>query len=158
MPKIPPKRIPASTPLPELKVNDRLTVIVNIHHEHRGEPPRTIPVGYSRKLSEKEEPYQRRFNAKPEWTPIDLGWFDPAKVGCVVIENLEGKAALVNPTEDEQAEIDAKVLEVSYSKNSKECDLIPPGAADIKWPADATKLCIRCQSGTASCRISIVSK
>lgn len=161
MPRIPAKRqtvIPASTPLPELKAYDRLTVITNIHHEHRGESPRTIPVGYSRSLLEKEEPYQRRFNAKPEWAPVDLGWFDPAKVGCIVIENLEGKSALVNPTEEERAEIDAKVLEVSYSKNSSECDLIPPRAADIKWPADATKLHIRCQSGTASCRISILSR
>lgn len=157
MPKIP-QRLLVSTKLPELKDFDRLTVIMNIHHEHRGEPPRTISVGYSRMLNEKEEPYQRRFNASDQWLPIDLGWVAPEKVGCVVIENLEGRHRLVHPTDDERAAISGKVLEVSYSKNSAECDLIQPGGADVKWPASATNLYLRCQNGAASCRVSVLSK
>lgn len=162
MPTIPNRvklgRIPTSTPLPDLKDFDRLTIVQNIHHEHRGESPRTIPVSHSCLLEEKEEPYQRRFTATEKWAPVDIGWFAPEKVGCIVIENLEGRSLLVNPTEAERNATLAKVLELSYSKNSNECDLIPPGRADIKWPAKASNLHIRCRSGDALCKIHVLSR
>lgn len=152
------KPIPVSAPMPELKDFDRLTVITNIHHEHRGEAPRTIPASYSRLLKEKEEPYQRRFKVTEKWAPVDLGWFDPTHVGCIVIENLEGRGRLVHPTEEDRIATEAKIVEVSYHKDSAACDLIRPGQPDIRWPSDASKLYVRCQSGDANCRISVISK
>jgi hypothetical protein len=152
------RSVPRSVPMPVLKDFDRLTVTQSVNHEHRGEPPKSVVVGYSRTLEYKEEPYQRRFSVPGTWTPIDLGWMPSDKVGCVVLENLEGRSHLVNPTDEERKEIEAKVLEVSYHQDSKACDLIRPGASDIKWPSDASKLYVRCQSGTASCRISVISK
>lgn len=152
------RQIPVTTPLPELKEFDRLTVLYTVHHEHRGEQPVSVSLGHSRMLKTKDEVYQRRLKVNEEWKAIDLGWVEPANVGCIVIENQVGRGRTVNPTEEELIADNRKVLEVSYTQDSAKCDLVPPGAPDVKWPADATSLYVRCQHGEASCRVTVIPK
>lgn len=158
MPKPP---LPRVTPLPKLYLQDRVTITQNMHHEHFGTPPVSIPPSiHSRMLEHVEEPYQRRLRAGKDWQPVvdDGCWIPANKIGYVTIENLEGKVQLVNPTEDERKKTASKILELSYTKNSKEADLVYPGATQIKVPADASKLYVRCQDGEGSYKLHVFSK
>jgi hypothetical protein len=140
---------------PAKETPDRLTTVVNIYHEHRGDQPFGVQVICSQILKEKEEPYTRRIRVGVMWKTVDTGWVESNKVGTITVENLEGKSPVTNPSKEELDEIDRKVLELSYTQNSDECELCSPGLISILRPAKAALLSIRCQHGEALCRITV---
>lgn len=155
-----PNKLPKVTPLPELHNYDRVTIVVNIHHEHLGEAPVSLQSIHARLLEYMEEPYQRRLRANGEWQPVidDNCWVPGAKIGYVVVENLEGQVLTVQPTEEERRKSASKVLEIGYTNNSAEADLIYPGSIAIKTPSNASRLVIRCRSGEAAYKLHVFSK
>lgn len=151
--------LPEVFPMPKLEVRDRITVINTFNYEHRGDQPYSTQNIFVRKVEKEHEPYSRRVTVKEAWTKLDLGWVPPEDVGAVIIDNLEG--VVLGPTQpdmEEREEMAKRILEVSYTKNSKEADLVYPKGSLQKFPASASSIYLRCQSGTASYRVHVFPK
>lgn len=139
-------------------IKDRLTVVINVAHEHYGDQPFGLNIVYQQPLESKEQVYSRRYMATEEWKPIDLNWLEEVGTSLVIIENLEGKGLLVNPTVEEKAATSAKILEISYTKNSKEADTVPSMGFCTKQTDHPSSLYIRSRSGTATYRLTLIPK
>jgi hypothetical protein len=137
---------------------DRLTYVVNLYLEHLGDQPFGVQYVGVRILEEKEEPYSRRIVVTGEWKPVDFGWVPTDKVGCVVVENLEGKHLAAYPSKEEQEDINKRVVEVSYCQDSERCDLLRPGLLSIHHPSVARNLYIRCRYGEAKVKVIVISR
>lgn len=159
MPQVPIK-LSDVTPLPELHNHDRVTIVINMHHEHLGEAPVSLQSIHARLLEHMEEPYQRRLRAGEKWQPVvDSGcWIATGRIGYVTVENLEGRVLTVQPTEEERRKSSNKILEIGYANDSAQADLIYPGSIAIKTPSNASKLVIRCRSGEASYKLHVFSQ
>lgn len=154
MPKVPDKP-PVAVPLPALSNHDRVTMNVMVRHEHRGDQPLGVDlVGFTRKLNDKEQPYQRRFTVGEIWKKIDYSWLKDLGVSFVVLENLEGRDLQIRPSEEERKAIDSKIVEVAYRQESKESDLLYPGGMLVKSPVDNATIYARCRSGDCTCKIT----
>lgn len=143
-------------PVPVLLDHDRVTMTLNMHHEHRGEEPFGLSIISQQLLEFMEEPYRRRITVTEEWQAVEAP-FPSDRIGFIVVENNEGKDPLVHPSPEEKAKIAARIVEASYTKVSSEADLILPGWGIPKRPNGGT-LYIRCQKGTANCRVYILSR
>ena len=143
-------------PMAATSVKDRLNVVFNASHEHFGDQPFGINLIFSKFLESNEQVYTRRVEATEEWQPIDMGWMEDVGASMVVIENLEGKGLVVNPTKKQQEDINSRVLEVSYNQNSKESDEVPPTGFCVRFPS--SPLYIRCRGGTAWYRVTCIPK
>lgn len=131
---------------------NRITVITNVHYEHDGEQPVTIPLSYSKLLSTGEDTYSRRIIASEEFVAIDYGFVGDTGVSLLLVESLVGKDRQVNPTPAEAEAEAAKVVELSCGI------LVPPGEHRIIHVADFSELKIRCQSGTARVRVTSIPR
>lgn len=153
-------KIPITEPLPvpEIVTNDRLTILVQIRHEHLGTDPLSIDSSQVFLTGNEEEPYTRRIKVTEKWTSLDYDWLNEIGVSIIILENLEGKHLLIQPTKEEKDAIKERVVEVSYTKNSDEADLLIPGGLIIKTPADAKRVWVRCRSGEAKCKLIAFSK
>ncbi len=87
-----------------LDLGDRMTVKIQLYHEHSGEQPHATDVSFSGTLDTEHEVYQRRLNVGNDWEPLDIGWIPEGDVGYVVLDNRTGKGRHSNPTEAEKAE------------------------------------------------------
>lgn len=145
-------------PMPNYQDKDRITMILKMHHEHRGDQPKTVDnIGHF--LCEtKEEAYSKRYDLGEEWIPLRFGDLDPDQVGFVTIDNLEGKHHLTNPTKEQLAEIATHIVEVSMSANPEECFLVLPGWAHVFLPVQAKRMMIRCRNGKANIRTMVFPK
>lgn len=138
-----------------LQDQDRATVRVELIHEHWGDQPFSEAAGFSCGLEGIEQPYSRRLVVGEEWAPIDFGWID--RPGYILVKNLEGGLAKVNPTEGERADIAARVVLIGYE--GKPLWEIPPqesfgpvkciGKEGLVW---------RCASGRASVRVAVLTR
>lgn len=84
---------------------------------HRTPNGQTLPIEsiFNTPLEVEEATYSRPGGkVGEEWTPIDLGWVGE-NAGMIVIQNLSGKNLQRQPTKEEKAEIDKKVIEVGIS-------------------------------------------
>ena len=150
--------IPSETSIPAPRVDplakqDRLTVLMTIHHEHRGEPAQSITANSSRMLDSLEQPVPpRRFTIENKDTPLDVGWVK--KVGMVVIENRMGKGMLRTPTKEETAELNKQLLYVRF-KGAKHGQVIHPGCAIPFYPEDASSVILRAADDPVSCLITV---
>lgn len=142
------------------KPPDRLTAIINIHHQPFGEQIYSPePLITEMKLKSREEHYSRRRVVGENWEDVGLGHFNtPEEIGIVLIENLEGTGLGRKPTMEEQVGIDLKVVEVSMTANSNESQLIlppPQGIPYVGLPSNVSRLMVRCRSGNARIRIHL---
>lgn len=66
---------------------DRLTCLVQVHHEHTNEPPTSTPsLAASIRLETMEQPYFRKLFVTGEWQKIDFAWL-AGKTGMIVFHN-----------------------------------------------------------------------
>ena len=109
-------------------MQDRITVIEQIYHQPEGKSPTLSEVRYDRILETKGQPYKRiELEAVDnEWRPlIPPGcWLE--KPGMIFVENEEGKFFSVNPSVEELAEINQRVLLISdNSRSLSEWEVLP---------------------------------
>lgn len=147
------------TPQTVGKAKDRISVVERIIYQALtvGEQPYAVEHTFYRDLvTSDEQVYERKLKVGEEWQPLDLGWGkDWERIGLVYVENLEGQFKQLQPTEEEQAEANAKVLELSYDGVSDEAWLVPPKETFRGYPAEPGRLMIRCQSGMARIMVRI---
>jgi hypothetical protein len=151
--------LPPVSPMPKFEAKDRITVVSTFNYEHRGDQPYSTQNIFIKTLDSNHEPYSRRVQVNGDWVPLDLGWVPTKDVGAIIIDNLEGIVTTpTQPSEEERENSKKRIVEVSYAKDSKKADLIYPKGSVQKFPSDAGSLFLRCQHGTASCRVHIFSK
>lgn len=134
---------------------DRLTVVLKVHYEHKGEKPVGVECSFSDFCAADEEPYTRRFKVggyQVGWKPLDLSYLQ-GKAGYVLIQNLEGQAHDTLPTEEEVVELAKRVIQVRFGDAiGVSCLDIPPGRFQLLRTSSTVYLC--CDSDlTAQCRI-----
>lgn len=136
------------------KGQSSITVVENVYFRERRGNPVSIPTRHHRRLNTEEQHFERWFWAKEEWQPLPVGWLT-GKVGHLVLRNVPEHFER-NPTPAEREAADAKVVEVSYDKDSERAWLIPPGSSMRAQPSIASKLWVRCQSGEAECELYLI--
>lgn len=132
--------------------SDRLTMVLQVHHEHFGDEPHDVIASADRMLDTICEPWSRRVQVGEEAKQLPRGWVgDEGSVGMVVIENLRPRYN-VNPTPEQIEDDAAKVVEVIAGDH---VFLVRPG---FPWPFECLEpslINIRCQRGTTTCRITV---
>jgi hypothetical protein len=118
-----------------------------------GGQPTAREARWSRPLEGAEAPYVRTLQATTAWQALDTGWIEQS--GFLVVTNDEGPARLVQPTEEERAAVAARILEIATHDGETAAWLVQPGEALFCHPADARRLRLRCQAGTARCTVAL---
>jgi len=144
---------------------DMLTVVEMVHHRRVDGTGDTVESRFSRLLETHEQLYQRHLTIGTEWERLDLGWLDKAGISMLVLTNNEGKNLLVNPSDEEQAAIAERVVEIGYSLD-KGPDLDPcPGTWLIPskesfrgFPSRPDLLMARCERGPAKCTLTLIPR
>jgi hypothetical protein len=131
---------PITTPAKSLA--SRLVVIERVYHQRPGQQPITTQSRFSRTLESSEQQYVREVTVTEEWTPIDTGWIKSA--GMLHLSNDERDAA--------------KVVQVTVQGSNIPAWLVIPGESLRGMPADAGRLMVRCQRGTARCTLTLIPR
>lgn len=138
---------------------DRITVVETISHQRIGAGAKLghpTESKYWRLLDHSDQPYQRQIKVSEEWTYLDLGWAkDWPGIGLIHVSNDEGRFYTVQPSAEEIAEADNKVLVLSLVRDDTDAWLILPGESMRGLPSSAKQLSIRCQSGTARATVTV---
>lgn len=90
----------------------RMVIVEQVSHQSPNQPPTVVDSRYPRILETDEQVYKRSMKIKSEWTNIDVGWLIETGVAQIVIENREGQALQVIPTQEEKAAFLARILEL----------------------------------------------
>jgi hypothetical protein len=140
--------------------------IVTLYHHSPGEEPTAADVRSGRWVGSEEQPYSRPLcRAGTDWAPLDLGWLAGRPVSRVLIENREGKFLQVNPTPDERAAAEARVIEVAVQAHVDSDPprvvvlpfaLVRPGECLPFEPVDPAALRVRCAAGPAKFSLLVV--
>jgi hypothetical protein len=134
---------------------NRLTVVETIYHWLRDGQPIFVQQGWNRLLDSDEDGYKRRVVVKQEWQQLDLGWLKSKPLSAVYLAN-EREQQAVNPSPEEQAAIEAKVVEVGFAESGIHAAFqIRPGESMRACPIDADRLYLRSRAGIA--RINILA-
>ena len=130
---------------------DLLTVVERVTHRPNGAQATQNERSYTLKLATREQPYERRCEATPQWQPLEFGWLRHESVGMLYVINDEGKFHQRNPTEEERRAVEALVLEVGIDTAPiRRISYVPVGATVRLFPvAGDGQLMLRCQSGVA---------
>lgn len=106
-------------------MKDRITVVEMICHQQQNSDPVASEVRFCRQLENKEQPFQRKTKIGEEWQLL-IGkhcWVE--EPGMIFVINHEGERFEVNPTPEELADVEARVLEIGVP-GSKGNWLVPP--------------------------------
>lgn len=88
---------------------DRLTMLLNLHHQTDGDIPTSATLSLERLTTKDEEPYTKRLKVKPgEATEIDFGWLQSP--GLVVVQNITNATPHKIPTDAEREEAEASFV------------------------------------------------
>lgn len=132
---------------------DRMTIVLNIYHQHPGEDANHVSNVESRLLNNACEIYSRRIEVMPEWKTIDLGWVGNM-AGMIVIQNIEDKDLTKLPSPEEKELIQSKTILLSYDRvKSFE---IKVGSCHYCTPTHLEDLFISCPTGKALARITVI--
>lgn len=150
----------------------RLTVITTVSFQPKDGPPTSNGKPFDRVVKTDEQPYgPRRLKVGEEWTQLETGWLSEA--GHVVIENDEGYWTQKQPTKEERAEAESKVLELclmppeepggrtmhSPPRTKPWCQWeVPPRESHRGTPSYLKGFMIRCRKGTARFTVTIYPK
>ena len=144
-------------PLKPRPIQDRLTVVLRVHHQYKMEQAVMAGGGYDDMLETSHEAYARRLQADEQWSEFDFGWIPNKDVGIVVVENLAGKNLQLNPTEEQRKLIADQVLEVKHAGDSIPL-LIPPRAPQAIYSPRPWLLRIRCQAKPTRYKITVLPR
>lgn len=141
---------------------NRITVVDTVYHQSGNLPPTSANNRYGFQLETDELPYGRPPKVVGEkWVAVDLGWFGEGGSGLISISNLGGEKTGKNPTPEEKAAEDDRVLEVSLAGGAPGDSavwLVRPGHHFRGWPSDPNALRVRCRKGTTRYSVMIYPK
>ncbi len=125
-----------------------ITIVENVYYREPGEEPVMTELRHSRIIDGTGQAYERRLTATEDWQPLDCGWIKEASQ--LIIRNREGYFPVTNPTEEEQAEADSKIIEIAHGtpKNSDFSWLVYPKESMRGVPGNLNGLNVRSQSGS----------
>lgn len=137
------------------KLKTRVTVIHKVYHQTAGEQPTAVETHYERPLLSDDQPYQHRTKFTEEWRALGETWIE--RCSLLSIKNLEGRWVDVNPSPQERAVAERKVVEVGFVEGDRVAVrmLVRPGESLSFSPADFKAVRVRCAHGMASCVVSI---
>lgn len=140
-----------------------LTVVETIVHQRLDEQPIPIESHYQVSLTSNDDPcIRRRMMVSEEWMPLKGNWVDQCSE--MLIKNETGKGAQTVPTEQESADLAAKVVEVAYVETidnpqiedpSRYAWQILPGRSMRASPRSLADIRIRCVNGEAECTLAV---
>jgi len=136
---------------------NRVTVVSTIHHERTDDRPISIPLTFSEDLTVNEESFSRRMVAVEDWQLLipNFGFLDPKQVGLLIIESLVGGRRQLNPTEEQKESDKKKVLVVGCEPFFM---VIRPRRHLYFETLDAEQLMVRCLSGDAKYRVTVLPR
>lgn len=142
---------------PLLGSKDRITSVMDIHYEHRGDKPVTVSGRNSLTTQNFDiEPYSRKLKLGQEWHTVSADWITPDIGGFVCVENLEGKNLPNLPTQEEREDINKRIIEVVIgTPGEKETLEVLPGWPFVFLPTDLSKVKLRARHGQIRCRLVI---
>lgn len=137
-------------------VKDNLLMVFNLHHQHNGEQPSSLHCVAERWLETEEQPYERRITLTENAVPLNLGWFSdtPGAVGAIAIENNETRGLLQKLSAEEKADLASHIVEI-YHPNMGMVVLVRPGWVQLLEVTDFATLKLRCQYGSAKCKVTV---
>lgn len=132
-----------------------VTVIEAVYHQLFDEQPIKFEIQYEHRLSTDGEPCLRaRFEIGGEWQPLNLGWVE--QPSYIALRNNPTRFGDKLPTEEQLKEAAGKILELDCGGG---CSwFIYPGDMFRGYPSDATKLRIRCLSGTVKASLFVIPR
>lgn len=142
----------------------RIVVKDLIYHQVHGEQPTVMELpGFTRALKTDEQLWSRKQTVGPEWTALDIGWFKDQPCGMLVIENLEGHFLQTQPTDEERAAVEVKVVELCLSGigigddgSAPMADVLLPVRETCRFqPNDLRLIGLRCPTGPAKVQVTI---
>jgi len=140
------------------QLRDRVTVVEHVHFQHATEPPMSIGSPYDRILSTQVEPYSRRLVVTEERSMLDFGWINSVDVGMLIVENYEGRKFDVNPSPEELEEVSQRIVEIYLHADSHTPVLVRPRATQRLELDDFEPVRLRCRSGSAKCRVTLIGR
>lgn len=134
----------------------RVTVQERVYHQNVGEQPTLVEHQFERTLRSDDQPYQHKTKITEEWRPLGDSWIERASM--VLIKNTEGRFVTVNPTPQEKAVADRKVVEVGLVVGDAVIPimLVLPNECARFTPIDFRAVRVRCRHGMASCVVSLM--
>lgn len=153
-------------------MSSHITIVETVYHHCDGQSPSApIESRYSRILKTNEQSYgPRRMTISEVWQPIDTGWLgnkredlggETVKVGMLSIHNLEGTQYSVQPSHEERAAMQRRVIEIGFQHDDlialvHPAILILPGESTRFHPARASQIRVRCRCGQAKLSITAI--
>lgn len=136
----------------------RTGVVFCFYHQQPQQPTFTVEARYGHVVESEEQPYQRQLTLADQWQPLDCGWLDPLKINTLIIQNNEGRFAVV-PTEAEKKDVAQRIVEVGIQSSSGIilCWKVQPGRVMHVEPANAQLLFLRAQHGKIRCSITLMA-
>ena len=134
---------------------DRLTLILSVVHERRGDAPFSTAFRHSHGLDSSEQTWQRRITVTEDWRSLDLGWLSDENAGLLFLENLTGRAPLRNPTAAELAEQAQRVVEVALTGDQNSSWLLTPACPMLATPQRHTTVRLRCLKGQTEVKVTV---
>lgn len=141
---------------PSAPERSRLVVVETVYCQPPDTPGVANETRYSKFLETDEQIYgPRRMISGEEWKPLDCGWINEASM--LTITNEEGKHLQKNPTQEEQAVINARIIELGVITGVETVPFakIPPRESLRLTPTNLSRWVIRCCKGKAKALITL---
>ena len=137
------------------KIKPRLTVLETVYHQTPSKQPHTVATTSVRICETHEQVYTRELIATEEWQPVvdKCCWLD--SYSLIHVKNEAGTGLVANPSEKEQAAIDAQVLELSFSEDNVGSFHLGPGETFRGNPQGPNHLLIRSLSGDTDYTLTV---
>jgi hypothetical protein len=163
--------LPAPASPPPASSGALLTVVGQAVHQSGDAEPAAAEFRFERRLLTSEQPFVRRCQVGEQWQPLPQSWL--AEASYMVIAN-ERPTFAVNPTAEQQAEADARVVEIGFVPPLEplaeprtmhsparavaspfDCILVRPGEQQPLTPSSLARVRLRCRTGAARCVVTL---
>jgi len=102
----------------------RLTVRETVYYQGPEGQPLSVETRFWTAVESDEQPYIRQQEVGEDWVALDCGWLEELEKGVVTLHNPEPRWR-VNPTPEERATAEARVIEIAFKV---------PGTGTISYP------------------------
>lgn len=131
----------------------RITVVSTVTHHVSPHQPTSVTVGYARRLESDEQCWQRRMQVGEDRVPLQCGWIEAASM--LIVKN-EAERFALNPTEEQQAESAARIVEIAMDRDESVFAVVHPDEDARFTPLDPERLYLRCRKGITTVSITLV--
>lgn len=144
----------------------RIVVVEKVYHQQDPDPATIVESLFSRFLDSDDSPIIKRTRVGDSWVPLCPKGYDGSTASCIVVQNMEGRFNLAQPTDAERKEASSRYLEVgictgrttmllTVTETVVPFSYIRPGESIRLSPREISELRIRCISGQARYSIAI---